>query len=47
MTTPDELDRLIITRHPGVISWRRPLLRANESLNRPEEPIASVDLWTE
>lgn len=43
----DELDRLVITRHPDVISWRRPLLRANESLHRPEEPIASVDLWSE
>ncbi len=42
----DELDRLVITRHPDVSTWRRPLLRANEPLNRPEEPIAAVDLWS-
>jgi hypothetical protein len=43
----EDIDRLILGRHSQVSAWRAPLLRVNETLNRPEEPIASVDLWTE
>jgi len=44
----EELDRLIIHRSlKPVETWREPLIRIQESLNRPEEPIPSVELWSE
>lgn len=41
----EKLDHLITLRNTQVDLWRRPLLKAREALYRPEEPIASVDLW--
>lgn len=41
------LDRLILGRVKDPAVWRDPLVRVQERLNRPEEPIAALNLFDE
>ena len=41
----DKLDQLILGRVADPTAWREPLLRVQDQLNRPEDPIASLDLF--
>ncbi len=41
------LDRLIVARATEPQAWREPLIRVQDSLNRPEDPVLSVNLLSE
>ncbi len=43
----NELDRLIVNRIAQPQAWHEPLVRLQETLQRPEEPVASLSLWSE
>ncbi len=42
-----QLDGLITARATEPQAWREPLIRVQEVLNRPEEPVSSVNLFSE
>ncbi len=43
----DAMDQLIVARIANPTVWREPLLRVYERLNRPEDPVPSLDLFTD